>query len=84
MLKHWACAKIDKSAKVADEADEDEVCRTIVRKFEEIAKSSQGMGDGTGVSYADIAKRAWAIGKAGLATKVLLFWGFFVSGRDCC
>jgi hypothetical protein len=34
----------------------------IVEKFQQLG--------GTDVSYADIAKRAWEIGRAGLATKV--------------
>jgi hypothetical protein len=40
------------------------VCRLIVEKFDKL-----GHGD---VSYADIAKRAWEVGRASLATKVIL------------
>lgn len=69
VLKHWASAKISRirltaTGAVQDaEADADaEVCRLIVGKFETLG--------GGGVSYADIAKRAWEVGRAGLATKV--------------
>ncbi|EEB96668.1 hypothetical protein MPER_04158, partial [Moniliophthora perniciosa FA553] len=43
-------------------ADE-EVCKMIVDKFKELG--------GTDVSYAEIAKRAWEVGRAGLATRLL-------------
>ena len=66
MLKHWACAKIAKSKPSAsgttDEAGDDELCRIITEKF-------SGVG-GAGVSYAEIAKRSWEVGRPGLATKV--------------
>lgn len=69
MLKHWASAKIARSKPSAtssgldtDTNGDDEVCRLIVDKFEKL-------GDGS-VSYADIAKRAWEVGRAELATKV--------------
>lgn len=74
VLKHWACAKImrAKSAAVAvptgtsrdaaEPSTDDEVCRMIVAKFEELG--------GTEVSYADIARKAWEVGRPGLATKV--------------
>jgi vacuolar protein sorting-associated protein 16 len=71
VLKHWASAKIARSksstgAGKDDEPDgDDEVCKLIVDKFETLG--------GGGVSYADIAKRAWEVGRAGLATKVRLF-----------
>lgn len=45
-----------------DLGGDDEVCKMIVDKFEQLG--------GGGVSYADIAKRAWEVGRAGLATKV--------------
>ena len=41
---------------------DDAVCRGIVEKFE-----SLGRGE---VSYAEIAKRAWEVGRGALATKV--------------
>lgn len=41
---------------------DDEVCKMIVDKFEQLG--------GEGVSYADIARRAWEVGRSGLATKV--------------
>ncbi|KAH7906991.1 vacuolar assembling sorting protein VPS16 [Hygrophoropsis aurantiaca] len=62
VLKHWASAKLAKSKSSTEEGD-DEVCRLIVDKFQTL-----GGGD---VSYADIAKRAWEVGRAGLATKLL-------------
>jgi hypothetical protein len=69
VLKHWASAKIQRSrAHVTGsgndaELDGDEaICNVIVQKFEEL-----GGGD---VSYADIAKRAWEVGRSGLATRV--------------
>ena len=71
VLKHWACAKILRSkptttgtGKDAELTADDEVCRTIVEKFEALG--------GTDVSYADIAKKAWEVGRGGLATKVCL------------
>lgn len=70
VLKDWACAKIARakpsvgSASVPSAGSEDdEVCKLIVDKFEKL-----GHGD---VSYADIAKKAWEVGRAGLATKVI-------------
>ena len=69
VLKHWASSKILRSkASVAGsgkdtELDGDEeICKLIVQKFEELG--------GGNVSYADIAKRAWESGRLGLATKV--------------
>ena len=71
VLRHWASAKIarSRSSATGDEGGgaggrdaDDEVCRTIVEKFEALG--------GAEVSYADIAKRAWEVGRAGLATKV--------------
>ena len=68
ILKHWACAKIARSKPSAgitgSEDGDDEVCKLIVEKFEAMG------GGGSGVSYAEIAKRAWEIGRTGLATKV--------------
>jgi hypothetical protein len=70
VLRHWASAKIAKSrpsatgsGKDAELGDDDEVCKLIVDKFEALG--------GYDVSYADIAKRAWEVGRARLATKLL-------------
>lgn len=69
VLKHWASAKISRSrpvatgtAKDAELDGDDEVCRLIVEKFKQLG--------GVNVSYAEIAKRAWEVGRTGLATKV--------------
>lgn len=45
-----------------DSSADDAVCRLIVDKFEQLG--------GSDFSYADIAKRAWEVGRVGLATKV--------------
>ncbi|RPD64273.1 vacuolar protein sorting-associated protein 16 [Lentinus tigrinus ALCF2SS1-7] len=70
VLKHWACAKILRSkpsatgtGKNAELDGDDALCKTIVEKFEQLG--------GGGVSYADIAKRAWEVGRTALATKLL-------------
>ncbi|KAF6745417.1 vacuolar assembling/sorting protein VPS16 [Ephemerocybe angulata] len=66
VLKHWACAKIMKSRAASSGADasgDDEVCSAIVEKFEQLG--------GADVSYAEIAKKAWEVGRGGLATKLL-------------
>ncbi|KAG6816140.1 hypothetical protein H0H87_008375 [Tephrocybe sp. NHM501043] len=70
VLKHWASAKILRSrptttgsGRDAELSGDEEVCRLIVQKFEQL-----GGGE---VSYADIAKRAWEVGRSGLATKLL-------------
>ncbi|KAH8829053.1 vacuolar assembling/sorting protein VPS16 [Flagelloscypha sp. PMI_526] len=68
VLKHWAGAKIMKSKASVSETDstaDDEVCKLIVDKFEQLG--------GSDFSYADIAKRAWEVGRIGLATKLLDF-----------
>lgn len=69
VLKHWASAKILRSkptttgsVKDAELDGEEEVCKLIVEKFKQLG--------GADVSYADIAKRAWEVGRPGLATKV--------------
>jgi hypothetical protein len=69
VLKHWASAKIMRSRPSATgtgaEADlggDEDVCKLIVDKFEQLG--------GADVSYAEIAKRAWEVGRGGLATKV--------------
>lgn len=63
VLKHWASVKIARSKSSAVDGEDDEVCRLIVDKFEKL-----GGGE---VSYADIARRAWEVGRTGLATKLL-------------
>ncbi|TFK38119.1 Vps16, N-terminal region-domain-containing protein [Crucibulum laeve] len=70
VLKHWACAKILRSkpsvagtGKDAELTGDDEVCKLIVNKFEQLG--------GVDVSYADIARKAWEVGRGGLATKLL-------------
>ncbi|KAG6888102.1 hypothetical protein C0995_010667 [Termitomyces sp. Mi166 len=70
VLKHWATAKILRSrptttgtGKDAELSGDDEVCKMIVQKFEQLG--------GSDVSYADIAKKAWEAGRSGLATKLL-------------
>ncbi|KAG8824734.1 hypothetical protein FRC17_009032 [Serendipita sp. 399] len=74
ILKHWACAKIAQtrpsgglgSAGGSGESDES-VARGIIEKFE-----AMGAGAGSaGVSYAEIAKKAWESGRTGLATMLL-------------
>jgi hypothetical protein len=69
VLKHWACAKITRSkplptgtGKDGDLTGDDNVCKLIVDKFEKLGGGS--------VSYADIAKKAWEVGRPVLATKV--------------
>jgi hypothetical protein len=62
VLKHWASAKIGRPKSSSADGQDDEVCRIIVDKFEKL-----GGGE---VSYADIARRAWEVGRTGLATKV--------------
>jgi hypothetical protein len=66
VLKHWACAKIAAAQSIGGEStssQDDELRRIIVTKFEK---------EGMAVSYADIAKRAWQVGRTRLATKVNL------------
>jgi vacuolar protein sorting-associated protein 16 len=69
VLKHWASAKILKSkptttttGKDAELGADEDVCKSIVEKFESLG--------GGGVSYAEIAKKAWEVGRTGLATQV--------------
>ena len=80
VLRHWACAKILRSRPTttgtgsnAELSADDEVCRMIVEKFEELG--------GVEVSYAEIAKKAWDVGRGGLATKVRYF---DVEKENCC
>ena len=70
VLKHWACVKITtskpsatSSARDIESQGDEEVCRSIVEKFSKLG--------GASVSYADIAKKAWEVGRLDLATKVL-------------
>jgi len=73
VLKHWACAKISKTrpggglgSAGGTSEDDEQVAKVIVEKFE-----TMGAGAGSaGVSYAEIAKRAWEEGRTGLATRV--------------
>ena len=69
VLKHWASAKITKSKSVvsgdgkdADMLGDEEASRVIVEKFEKLG--------GASVSYAEIAKKAWEVGRTRLATMV--------------
>lgn len=66
MLKHWACAKIARSKSLSASGDsdfgDDELCRIITEKFKSVG--------GAHVSFADIAKRSWEVGRPVLATKV--------------
>ena len=66
VLKHWACAKImrSKPTSAGKDAglDDDAVCKSIVEKFDTLGAS--------GVSYAEIAHKAWEVGRTELATKV--------------
>jgi hypothetical protein len=78
ILKHWACAKISKSrpsgglgTSGATGEDDEQVARTIVEKFEAMGEVA-GAGS-VGVSYAEIAKKAWESGRTALATQVLAF-----------
>lgn len=80
VLKHWACAKIAHSkpsatgtGKETEITGDEDVCRSIVEKFTKLGGSS--------VSYADIAKRAWDVGRLGLATMVNFVLGFAQDGR---
>jgi vacuolar protein sorting-associated protein 16 len=66
VLKHWARTKIARSRTVDSAgADEDDaaLCELIVRQFERAGRG--------GVSYAEIARRAWELGRSGLATRLL-------------
>jgi vacuolar protein sorting-associated protein 16 len=73
VLKHWASSKIAAPAKTAPgetaptdaERDED-LCNAIVEKFEKYG--------GKGISYSEVARRAWEVGRSSLATKVRMLW----------
>ncbi len=70
VLKHWARAKIMRSAKGrgiaadsnADQATDDQLCNLIVEKLR----------DHPTVSFAEIARDAWAAGRVRLGTKLLV------------
>lgn len=74
VLRHWAAAKILHSQKLREEqgvgAGEDEddavICGLIVDKFQSLGVSD--MGDG--VSYSEVARKAWLAGRTKLATMV--------------
>ncbi|KAK8870008.1 hypothetical protein IAR55_000578 [Kwoniella newhampshirensis] len=69
VLKHWAMAKISRSSsKGVDPSDrgagdDEAICQAIVDKFEREGEK--------GVSYAEIAKKAWEAGRTRLATMLL-------------
>lgn len=70
ILRHWARAKIARSATGSSAlrgpvaGQDDELCETIVRKFE-------SLGAATTVSYSSIASSAFRSGRTRLATKLL-------------
>ncbi|WRT66892.1 uncharacterized protein IL334_003855 [Kwoniella shivajii] len=69
VLSHWASAKIIRSSQQGVDpsdrgaGDDEGVCRAIVEKFEKEGER--------GVSYAEIARKAWENGRARLATMLL-------------
>ncbi|WVW83415.1 hypothetical protein I302_105435 [Kwoniella bestiolae CBS 10118] len=69
VLSHWASAKIIRSSQKGVDpsdrglGDDESVCRAIVEKFEKEGEK--------GVSYAEIARKAWENGRARLATMLL-------------
>ncbi|WVR04982.1 hypothetical protein IAU60_001994 [Kwoniella sp. DSM 27419] len=69
VLSHWAAAKIARSSQKSrdpserGEGDEETICAAIVQKFEKEGER--------GVSYAEIAKKAWESGRTRLATMLL-------------
>jgi vacuolar protein sorting-associated protein 16 len=70
VLRHWASAKISQSRRESEESgivdDDEEICRLIVAKFDTL-----GPDAAQGVSYSEIAKKAWLAGRSRLATKVI-------------
>jgi len=63
VLKHWASARISRAKSDPRDGDSDAlICNDIVQKFEQEGEK--------GVSYAEIAKRAWEAGRVKLATMV--------------
>lgn len=80
VLRHWATAKINQSrldreerersgTGGSEENDDDVLCGLIVEKFESLGREV-GVGGGEGVSYSEVAKKAWLAGRTRLATKV--------------
>lgn len=67
VLRHWASAKIAKGkiSDVAPEDEDEEICKAIVDKFQKLG--------GEEVSYAEVARRAWEVGRSALAIKVTSF-----------
>lgn len=72
VLRHWAAAKILQSKRLREEGgggvvedDDGDICKLIVGKFEEL-----GADTGEGVSYSEVAKKAWLAGRTKLATMV--------------
>ncbi|WVF72368.1 hypothetical protein IAT40_007183 [Kwoniella sp. CBS 6097] len=69
VLKHWATSKIARSSQNGVDpgergtGDDESICRAIVEKFEKEGER--------GVSYAEIAKKAWESGRTRLATMLL-------------
>jgi len=64
ILVHWACAKVKKA-----DLDDKAVCYQIVEK----------LGNHPGVSFAEVAKTAFKMGRPELATQVcFLFLAFFL------
>lgn len=63
MLKHWAAARIARAKSDPRDGDSNtQLCEAIVDKFEQEGEK--------GVSYAEIAKKAWEAGRVRLATMV--------------
>ncbi|WWC85237.1 uncharacterized protein L201_000099 [Kwoniella dendrophila CBS 6074] len=69
VLSHWASAKIIHSSQKGVDpsgrglSDDENVCQAIVEKFEKEGER--------GISYAEIARKAWENGRARLATMLL-------------
>ncbi|WWC69699.1 uncharacterized protein I206_103642 [Kwoniella pini CBS 10737] len=69
VLSHWASAKIIRSSQKGVDpsdgglGDDEQICKAIVDKFEKEGER--------GVSYAEIARKAWENGRARLATMLL-------------
>jgi hypothetical protein len=72
VLRHWASAKIlqskrEREERGSEEDDDELICKLIVDKFE---SPGAEVGDGEGLSYSEVAKKAWHAGRTKLATKV--------------
>lgn len=83
VLRHWASAKIMHSQRIRESGegggDDDEVvCAMIVEKFESLGG---GAGGGDGVSYSEVARKAWGAGRGRLATMVRSFVAFFLDKK---